>query len=258
MSIIIAWLRGKRDYAEGLKIYNQYKFDTKTDQFFAEVLDAKPNSLHHSMLVRKMEYLARVRGNEVVPVVKEAPRKPITNAPINLTGSKNADVSKLRDNVAYVNKTLTLKFKDLTPGDKAIFFGDEKYFLSKQKLMFDNSKIDKKATALHEAMKIAKNDQERQKKLKELQDLDQKKRENWKKVNNWDYKPEDLKKNIKDPVQDAVKEGMEKQKKVDLLKNYIQRAEKEVKSGKLTGKTLEKRQKSIENWKNELKTLVNE
>jgi len=265
MNEVIQWLKNpQRKYLDGVRLFNQFKFDTKADNFFKETENPPVNDVHFVMLIRKMEYIARVRTSEMKAEEFREAQKPVVKKNIDLkpiripAKEEKNNIEKLRSNKLYINKVLTVDFSDLSDSDKEIFFNDPAYFNFKKQLLYENSKIDKTCTAIHGDMKNAKTDAKRKEKVNELISFDTKKRENWEKIDNWQYNAAYFKDKKHDPVKKAVEQTKKNMLKIGLLKNYIARAEKQLKEGKLTEKEVKKRKIKLENWKKELKQLESE
>ena len=137
----------------------------------------------------------------------------------------------LRKNKQYTNKLLTLNWNELSYDDQLIFFGAEKYFLSKKTLMLENGDINKEMVSLHAKLKAVpadkKNDGKRKKIMEELTELDDKKAENWRTIDTWN-EPEDSKGPEEITTDKAVQQALAREKRIKANKIYIYRAQKMV------------------------------
>jgi len=259
---ISKWINNpKRKYQDGIKFYNQHKIDSKYDRFFSEVLDTAQGDIHFILLFKKLMNIARKLSNQV-PAKKQKPEKtdikkakPITVTPIKLDKTlTGADVGKLRSNGLYINKCLTLDYNDLSQKDKEVFFGDEGYFQAKKDNYFVISDMERQKKSFQAKMKNVKTDVERKNLLSTLEELDEKSSICWKVIDDWDYKAQDSA-DVK--IQIAVKEALRSARRIENLKIYISKAEKDLKIKSYKEKSRRNKEKKIEYWKKELEKLEN-
>lgn len=152
--------------------------------------------------------------------------RPINQAkpPVEIT---EKTLGEMRKNKAFINKLLTLDFKDLTDQDRKIFFDDEKYFLEKKSLLHQVSETDREMKSLHANMKaIAKDDTKQDDRaviMDTLSKLEEKKLLLFAGIDTWDHTDP-----LTDPDAIAKKAGedaIKKQKLIEAHENYIYRNE---------------------------------
>jgi len=258
---ITKWINNpKRKYQDGIKLYNQHKIDGRYDRFFSEVPDPLQDDIHFRLLVKKLMNIARKLSNKVPAKEKHAKTdlkkaKPITVTPINLDKvSAGADVGKLRSNRLYINKCLTLDYGDLSQKDKEVFFENEGYFQAKKDNYFVISDMERQKKSIQAKMKNAGTDKERKELLLSLEKVEEYVKQRWAVIDDWDYKVKDAD-DIK--TQMAVKEALKSARRIENLKIYISRAEKDLKTKTYKEKSRKNKEKKIEYWKKELEKLEN-
>lgn len=240
MNNIQHWLSDdKRNYQDGLVLYNQYKTSAKHDKFFNSVSNPDPGGIHFNLLTTQLQNISR----------------------------------KLKQNPSLI-KGKALEVKKLSPTIKAERLGDQEAKRPRvvdnplvdvkelpehlQEKYFENKNLIKERSKAHAEMSNLpddkKNDADRKKLAGQVLNLDKKMADNWKAIDTW-WKQRQEGEKAPAKQKDAVKEALEKKKRVGLLKNYINREQKKIEKDP----TREKEgKKKIASWEKELEKLEND
>lgn len=166
-----------------------------------------------------------------------------TTGPVNLkarslkaemTAKVDAEINKVdgnftetfRNNKQYVNKLLTLDWKDLTHQDRLIFFNLEKYFLEKKMILLEISSLDREMKSLHAKVRLMAKDGNKQDQLQSTMEsiasMEEDKVAAWQKIDIWSNPfNQDTEKISKEAAEKAI----ERDKLIKAHGNYIYRAE---------------------------------
>jgi hypothetical protein len=135
-------------------------------------------------------------------------------------------VEDLRKNKQFVNKLLTMDWKDLSFQDRMVFFNDQRYFLEKKSILLTISSLDAEMKSLHAKAKAIKSEPENKEDLKgimqEIADKEESKIQNWGKIDAWEQPSGDTDQIAKD----AAAAALDKDKLIKANKIFILRAEK--------------------------------
>lgn len=240
---ISTWLANPaKDYKTGLSIYNQYKTNNKFDDYFNNAEDPKLHSMHFKLLVQRIKDIYRkIQANPAT--VKQQPQT---------LGVKQIDTEELKkksgqhtspnaSNRARIVENPLINPKDL-PEDL-------------QNLYFENKKLTKELSVLHNEMADLdpdpKNDETRKQLAEEICSMDDTRSVNWSKIDTW-WKDKKLTGEKQKKEFDAKKEILQISRRVETLKINISREEKRLKNNPEMKKKLKPK---IDNWKKELKGL---
>ncbi len=265
--ILNQWLSSpNKNYAEGVAIYKQHKGNDKYYSYFTQVNDAPNGSPHFSMLLRKLERVARIalqyppdKKEPVNPAKTSKSARDIKVKQLNLdhTGKKSGtviDVANLRTNKKYVNKILALKWNDLEIRDKEVFFNSHAYFESKQNALFLVSKTEQKIKGLHAQLKTDIPKSKKVEILSEAKDMEKEKIKIFEQIDNF-KEPENI-----DPIEAAKKEATQKAIRKNQLPGYIKKAINALADlkKKYSPHVRKKKENQILDWQEELKKLKSE
>jgi hypothetical protein len=233
MMTIQQWLANeKRKYADGVQLYHKYKKNNEKDSFFNSVTDSKEGALHYNMLLSWMKNTFR-----------KLPPQPDPKAEVKIPAKAiKANIETPANQVKYVHNEL-VDVKSLPP--------------DVQKLYFRNQEITKKLTRLHQELREAKSDQERQPIASVIADINKERQDNWQEINKYGKDPsthaqETAKESqeegtLEDP-KPTPKEVLEAQRRLQTAKINIARVEKELKDPKITGAKRSSRKAKIKAW----------
>jgi len=241
------WLKSGRDYQSGIAIYNRFKISNKHDAFFSQVNDASSGTLHHQMLVIQIQKISRKQGGRIPDQVKQLV-KPIEIAEIQTGGKSIITVDSIRENKTMVNRLLTMRWTDLSKGEKEAFYNDERYFAEKVAAMHDISRLKNEMHLADAKRKVAKSVPERKKWNDAVVSLGNRIKDCFKKkIDNW-APPTD--------VEDSPKDAIMRERRIRYLEGTaIPRAKTELKSDKLTEQQRFTRIENIDKWTKELSEL---
>lgn len=224
------WLSNpKREYSEGLSLYNEHKRDSSRDKFFNT---PTPDTIHMNMMLGELARISRILSqNESVAQVKseELPKKVISLGEPLTASQRRARSFKI------VNDDPEVDYNSL-PDD--------------MKAKFDNIKqLSKTIGGLKVALDSAENNEDRKKFADDLCTKWDERKSLWAELDA--FITEDKKKakeNDKIPFTEMNQEQLAKA--VKLRKDYINRAEKNV-----TEKNRNKTEKRIKEWESEIDEL---
>ncbi len=240
MNNIQEWLSdNNRSYQAGIALYNQYKTSNKHDKFFSSVSNPEPGGIHFNLLITQLQNISRK--------LKQNP---------SLVKGKSLEVKKLDPSIkapkASQHEAKRPRVVDNPLVDVKELPEDlqEKYFENKN-LVKERSRVHAEMSNLPEDKKY---NQERKEKAAEVLKLDNAIAGNWKAIDTWWKKKQEGEK-APEKQKDAVKEALEKKKRVGLLKNYINREQKKMEKDPSREK---EGNKKIRDWEQELEKLENE
>lgn len=262
------WLSSpNKNYAEGVALYKEHKGADQYYNYFLQVKTALTGSPHFSMLLRKLQRVARIAAQ--YPLEKKETVKPAKtqrsardikvqridlNARSKGTSLNLITAASLRKNPKYVNKVLTLKWSDLQQRDKEVFFSSQAYFESKQNALFLVSKTEQKLKGLHAQLKSDIPKSKKVEILSQAKVMETEKVKIFEQIDTF-KEPEKV-----DPIEAAKKEATKKAIKKGQLPGYIRKAENALKDPdkKYTGKVRKNKEAKIKAWKKELEALKSE
>lgn len=240
MNNIQHWLSDdKRNYQDGLALYNQYKTSAKHDKFFNSVSNPDPGGIHFNMLTTQLQNISRkLKQNPSLIKGKSLEVKKL---------SPTIKAAKLSDEEAKRPRVVDNPLVDVKELPEHL---KEKYFENKN-LIKERSKVHAEMRNLPDDKK---NDADRKKLAGQVLNLDKKMADNWKAIDTWWKQRQE---GEKEPAKqkDVVKEALEKKKRVGLLKNYINREQKKIEKDPAREK---EGKKKIDAWEQELEKLENE
>ena len=233
---IAHWLQNpERSFEDGLKIYHDYKVDTKLDKLFAAE-NPEPKSLPFTILHQKVETIYRkLVANPSL----------IKHGPIAVS---QIDTEQLKKKFAEHNAKLESKRPTIVENPLV----DVKELPDDlKKLYFENKEKAKLRAGMHTQMAKLSEDEsaneDRKKLAEDICQLDDEIADNWKIIDTWWTD----RKNNKVTTAEA-KSLMDKVKRINNLNNYINRANAEIaKNPKLK----EDREAKINKWQEELDSL---
>ncbi len=214
-----------KKYADGVALYEKYHGRDKHLQFFRQLSDADPSSMHWKMLMPKLENRLRILSTlqpESMNEVKITPTVPIQIRRLNTTKTDAAIELKLNEEM------LPDHIREL--------------YIKQKSLILE-------IAGHHGAMKSAKDDAGRQFQLQMITRLQEEKDENWKKIDEW------LKENKQAISTGDIKTADEK--RIETLKKHIRRANLEIREKKnmYSSEQIASRKGKITAWKKELNDL---
>jgi uncharacterized protein YneF (UPF0154 family) len=240
-----AWLKDpRRDYAEGIAIYKEAMGNDKALQFFNQVSNAKPGTLHFNMLMERMQKVSRVM------VVKQADKMPDINT--EAIKQMHQPVIKPSTNNKQIKEVIRQR------AEKSVRITDNPFVDISQ--LPDNLKenylrikaIPQELAGAHGEMKASTTNSERAIKLKLCKDLEAERKALWKTIDDWWT---ENKGNIKEQEPEATADLSAIDKRLETLRKAINRAENELKAGGLDAKKKAARKEKIAAWKQEQKEL---
>jgi ABC-type transporter MlaC component len=132
--------------------------------------------MHYNMLVAEIQRLARIQDQQSAA----APQPPTAATPLP---EKIADFAHKKETT---NALLRLPWKQLSHEQKQ-YFGKKTSFEAKQKHFTLATELRAKASALHEKMKAAHTDEERQPLTAQIVAIQEQEKELWKMIDNFTH-----------------------------------------------------------------------
>lgn len=252
------WIQDpNRSYRLGVDLYRHYKGEDQFLNYFMQGIQ-NPTKAHANLLYKRLTDVSRkIRQNSSKPSQPQQP-KPVVKTKKDIDVREIAPSGKLdvlRGNKTYINKLLTLQWKDLEKRDRAVFFNNEKYFAAKKQTFIGISDREREIKSMHAAMKKEDDKEKRGELINRMKELENQNVQAWQEVDDFTEPQDD---STGDPVKDAEKKGEERANRIKNLKSYIKRAEREISKGKYKREqTVKRKQAKIKQWKAELKELQN-
>ncbi len=196
---LAAWLySAKKEYNEGLKVFNELNVNPDMIRFFST---PKPGKIQQSLLLRQLIEYARLHNIKPMPIPLGVTPKPVTQS----AKSKESRTS----NRVKVDKNPSIRYEDLP--------------VQLQVLFDENGKLSSEMKTLHAQLKsikhiIEKSDQRAQL-AKGLVARAKTLRNNWNQIDTW------WKENfeVQDPAKVAAQQAIEKDRRIKANLNYLRR-----------------------------------
>lgn len=216
MNEVQQWLSDKnRNYKEGVSVYLKYRTRKNFDAFFAQVEEPAPDSIHFTLLIKRMRDINRKLRSNPDRVKPEASKFSKSIEVKELTNKKKVEITPLRP---LIVDNPMVDVKDLPEELQQKFFENKQYtkeMLGKHRDMCDIPEGDA-------------NDEKRKALANEITDIDDKRAANWKEIDDWWKANKQPKANSQKQI---TKEPTlaELATKRENLKNYIRREKAKIK-----------------------------
>jgi hypothetical protein len=238
------WLYLKnRDYKEGVQLFIDLNINVEMMRYFQQGED----KIHRVLLNRQLEQYARV--NKIRPQKYVEPEKPDVKK-ISKQSGKNAGAgNKQTANTDAKIKTPPAAGKRvLVDTNPSVRFEDLPEKL--QDKFREAGQLRNEMKTYHAELKAIKDDQDKQDRRTELANLivnaEKTVKENWQEIDQWWEDHENEEPTKETPEEKAVREALEKDKRIKANLNYLKRYKNSKKQKQQ--KELEQRKKELDNW----------
>ena len=254
-----SWLADpKRSYDDGVELLRAIRHQKLPFFEKAKPLKPVPDSYHFRLMVSYLQNASRKLAQHKeeptdIPVIKVIDLSP--KGPVAPT-SKGKTTPKTSKQAPAKGKD-TFRIADLDLIDIRQLPENLKSDYKSLRVLF--SAISRK----HAEMKAAKSDKQRKALLEDLRSMEAQRLSMWKGINEWydanKGKSADGQENDEKKIaEEAAKRAVARVKRIDTLKINIARANKEIKSGKISESKVKSRKEKIVAWAKELSDLENE
>jgi len=222
------WLKNPTDYLQGLKLYDAVKTENSRDDFFAITKNATPTALQQNILAKTLSTM--LRRLPPTPNIETKPIQVQTESKPQFIEGLNIDVDKLPEEAK-------IKYKQI-------------------------KEITIKLNELHQRLKQATSNKEREPIAKQLALLNQTRQEHWLQINDFIKNPQnhetkDQNTQTKTPKPPTAKELITATRRQKIVRDNIARAKRELENPEnLSERQLENRKRSLENWETELQKIT--
>jgi regulator of replication initiation timing len=178
-----------------------------------------------ALVARGFTHLKLRQG--VAPGAANAPVPNLKARPIGAAAKTEKETQpettpeELRKNKQYVNKLLTMDWKDLSHQDHLVFFNNQSYFMKKKEMFLEISSMDRDMKSLHAKLKSLKTTEERKATMNRIAYLENGKIEYWSLIDKW-IAPETDPEKI---AEGAAAAALNKDRQIKTNRIYIYRAE---------------------------------
>lgn len=203
-----AWLHAKnRDYKQGVTLLKSLAVPVEHPGFFNV---AKPSKIHHSLLLRILSEYARINNIKPAPAREEPV---VAKAVVQIRQAEGVQGNQVPVSHGSarprIDKNPVVRYKDL-PANLQVLFDE-------------NGKLQGEIKSLHARLKLLKDDpqakDQRAGLARQIVSRQKRNRANWDTIDTWW-----LSRNVQeDPIEQARREALDKDKRIKANLNYIRR-----------------------------------